>query len=58
MKNIKFKEYLTEQLKDTNFKKEWDSLEQVYNSIVSCIKNNNETNTTDRCSKHKGTSYD
>lgn len=58
MKNIKFNEYLTEQLKDPNFKKEWDSLEQEYNSIVSCIKNTNETNTTDRCSKHKGTSYD
>ena len=37
MKTIKFDDYLNEQLKDEEFKKEWDSLEDEYNLVISLI---------------------
>lgn len=38
MNNIKFKDYLNEQLKDDEFKKEWDALEDEYNFITNLVK--------------------
>ncbi|HHV13776.1 MAG TPA: helix-turn-helix transcriptional regulator [Clostridiales bacterium] len=43
-----FRNYLSEQLEDTEFKKEWDSLEPDYNTIQAIIDARKRSNLTQK----------
>lgn len=48
VKNTDFREYLNEQLKDPEFKKEWDRLEPAYQAQRALIKARIETKMSQR----------